>query len=95
MAIHIFGSYCLVVRKSERTAAWEEGVRAHVTSVNRQIMERTPDHPGMPPFEDDALIPIPPARVRGMRMWRQASSRRWAARTCAISPCRLAVHSRG
>ncbi|CAM5796866.1 hypothetical protein [Rhizobacter fulvus] len=59
MAIHLFGSYCVVVLKSEKTAAWEEGVRAHVTSVNRRIMERAPDHSGMPPFEDEALIAYP------------------------------------
>jgi hypothetical protein len=59
MAIYLFGSYCIVLLKSEKTAAWEEGARTHVTAVNRRIMERWPDHPGMPPFEDEALIAYP------------------------------------
>jgi hypothetical protein len=59
MAINLFGPYCIVVRKSEKATAWEEGARANLAAVNRRIMERTPDHPGMPSFEDEMLFAFP------------------------------------
>jgi hypothetical protein len=59
MAINLFGSYCIVVRKSERTVPWEERARAHLAEVNRRFMERNPDHTSMPPFEDEALFAFP------------------------------------
>lgn len=59
MAITLFGAYCLVLRKSEKTAFWEADARKHLMEVSRRFMERTQGHPGMPPFEDDALFAYP------------------------------------
>lgn len=62
MAINLFGSYCIVVRRSARTVPWEERARAHLAEVNRRFMERNPHQAGMPPFEDKALFAFPAAQ---------------------------------
>lgn len=56
MSVQLFGAYGLVVRKSERTSAWLARERESLIWYERWLLQRMPDGPRLPPFEDDHIM---------------------------------------